>query len=148
MGRKTDIQEAVKMAMRARDRVRLATLRLITAEIKQIEVDQRKILEDADVLQVLERMLKQRKDSIEQFTRGDRPDLALIEEAEVAIIQEFMPEPLSPEELSGLIARVLSDSGASGMQDMGRVMKSLREQVLGRADMSEVSRQVRAALAE
>lgn len=136
------------MAMRARDRVRLATLRLITAEIKQIEVDQRKILEDADVLQVLERMLKQRKDSIEQFTRGDRPDLALIEEAEVAIIQEFMPEPLSPEELSGLIARVLSDSGASGMQDMGRVMKSLREQVLGRADMSEVSRQVRAALAE
>ncbi len=143
---KTRITEAVKDAMRARDKPRLATLRLVTAEIKRVEVDERIEVDDARVLAILDRMIKQRQDSERQYRDAGRPELADAEAAEMQVIREFMPQPLSDAELDALIDAALAETGADGMRAMGQVMGILKPQVQGRADMSQVSARVRARL--
>ncbi len=144
---KLQIGEATKLAMKARDKDRVAALRLVNAEIKRIEVDERRELSDDDVLVILNRMLKQRQDSLGQFESAGREDLAQKERYEIGVIREFMPEPLSEAAVSELIDRAISSTGASGMKDMGKVMAVLRLEVQGRADMGAVSAEVRARLA-
>ena len=144
---KARIADAVKAAMRARERERLGALRLIQAEIKQFEVDERRDPDDPAVLAILNRMLKQRRDSIEQYRQGRREDLALREEAEVAVIREFLPAALAPEEIRARIDQAIAETGASGPRDMGQVMALLKPQLVGRADLAEVSREVRERLA-
>jgi uncharacterized protein len=145
---KTRIAEAVKDAMRARDRERLGALRLIQSEIKQFEVDERREPDDAIILAILNRMLKQRRDSIEQYRKGQREDLATREEAEVAIIREYMPEPLGADAVAALIETAVQEASAAGPKDMGQVMAILKPRLSGRADMAEVSRAVREVLAQ
>jgi len=140
------IAAATKAAMRARQRDRVKALRLINAALKQAEIDGRASLADADVLAVLTKMRKQRRDSLEQFTAADREDLAAIERFEIEVIDEFMPQALSAEELEAAVADTIAAVGATGMRDMGRVMGALRDLLAGRADMGEASRLVRAAL--
>lgn len=140
------ITAAVKDAMRARARDRLGTLRLVQAAIKQYEVDERHAADDAAVLAILNRMLKQRQDSITQYRQGGREDLAAREEAEVVIIREFLPEPLSDEQITARIAVAVAAVGASSLKDMGAVMAVLKPELTGRADMAAVSKQVRAIL--
>ena len=147
MSLKARIQEDVKAAMRAHERERLATLRLVSAAIKQKEVDGRIELDDAQVLAVLEKMLKQRRESIEQYQAAGRSDLADKEQFELDLIQSYMPEPLGEDELSELIRATIDELGASSLRDMGPVMNALRERVQGRADMKAVSEAVRARLA-
>lgn len=132
--------------MRARDRDRLGTLRLITAAIKQREVDERITLDDAQVLAVIDKMVKQRRESIAQFDAAGRTDLADKERAELAILQEFLPAALGEAELEQLIGEAIAASGAQSARDMGAVMALLRPKVQGRADMAEVSRRVKARL--
>ncbi|MDH5179644.1 MAG: GatB/YqeY domain-containing protein [Gammaproteobacteria bacterium] len=142
----TRINEDVKSAMRNKDKERLATLRLITAAIKQKEVDERIELDDTATLVVLDKMLKQRKDSIEQYTKANRTDLADKEEAEVAIIMEYMPTQLSDAEIDQMIVEAIAASGAEGMKDMGKVMGVLKPKLQGRADMGAVSGKIKAKL--
>ncbi|MSQ98725.1 MAG: GatB/YqeY domain-containing protein [Xanthomonadales bacterium] len=146
MSLKAQILDDVKNAMRAQDRERLGALRLISAAIKQIEVDERIELNDAQVLAVLDKMVKQRRESLEQFEKAGREDLAAKERFELGIIQAYMPEPLSAEELTALIRSAIVQLGASSIRDMGPVMNALREQVQGRADMKAVSQAVKAQL--
>ena len=143
---KDRIRQDTVTAMRARDRERLAALRLITSEIKQREVDGRQTLDDAGVLAVLDRMLKQRRDSAEQYRAAGRDELAEAETFEIRVIETYLPAPLSEEELAALVDRAIDESGASSMRDMGGVMTRLRPQVQGRADMAGVSRLVRSRL--
>lgn len=143
---KVTIQDSVKDAMRAKDKDRLNTLRQITAAIKQLEVDNRQDLSDDDIIVVLTKMTKQRKDSLSQFEQAGREDLAVIERAELAIIEEFLPTPLTESELDAAVASAIAESGASSIKDMGAVMNVLRPKVQGRADMGAVSSQVKAAL--
>ena len=143
---KNRINEAVKDAMRAKDKDRLGTLRLATAEFKKIEVDERIELDDARVLAVLDKMIKQRKDSVTQFNQGGRPDLADKEQIEINVLQEFLPAALSDAELEALIKAAIAESGAEGMKDMGKVMALLKPQVQGRADMGAVSQKLKALL--
>ena len=133
--------------MRARDRVRLAALRLVASEIKQREVDGRRPLDDAGVLAVLDRMLKQRRDSVGQYLAAGRDDLAAGESFEIELIESYLPAPLTGEEVAALVNEAIAESGASSMRDMGGVMARLRPNVQGRADMGEVSGLVRARLA-
>ena len=140
------IADATKAAMRARDRERVKALRLVNAAIKQAEIDTRKSLADSDVLAVLAKMRKQRRDSIEQFEAAGREDLAAIERFETAVIDEFMPQALTPEALAAAVADAIAAVGATNMRDMGKVMAHLRGALAGRADMGEASRLVRAAL--
>ena len=147
MSLKSRIQDDVKQAMRARDKARLSVLRLITAAIKQKEVDERIELSDGDVLAVLDKMAKQRRESLEQYRKAGRDDLADQEQFELELLGEFMPEPLGEAELERLIQAAIEETGASSMRDMGAVMAALREQVQGRADMKAVSDSVRARLA-
>ncbi|UAA38050.1 GatB/YqeY domain-containing protein [Paraneptunicella aestuarii] len=142
----TTLKEAQKDAMRAKDKIRLGTIRLALAEVKQREVDTREELTDEDVIALLTKMVKQRHDSIAQFKKADRQDLVDQEQAELEVIQEFLPEPLSDQELQDLIAQAISESGASGMQDMGKVMAWLKPKVQGRADMGKLSGQIKAKL--
>jgi uncharacterized protein YqeY len=144
---KARIQEDVKAAMRARERERLAALRLVSAAIKQKEVDGRVELDDAQVLAVLDKMLKQRRESIEQYQAAGRADLAEKEQFELDLIQSYLPEPLGEDELAELIHATIDELGASSLRDMGPVMNALRERVQGRADMKAVSEAVRARLA-
>jgi hypothetical protein len=144
---KSRIQDDVKQAMRARDKARLSVLRLITAAIKQKEVDERIELSDFEVLAVLDKMAKQRRESLEQYRQAGRDDLADQEQFELELLGEFMPEPLGEAELGRLIQAAIEETGASSMRDMGAVMAALREQVQGRADMKAVSETVRARLA-
>lgn len=146
MSLKNRIYEDVKDAMRAREKARLPVLRLITAAIKQVEVDQRSELDDRGVLMVLDKMAKQRRESIEQYEKYGRDDLARQEQYELDLIKDYLPEPLAEEELSALIAQAIADSGASSMRDMGAVMGLLRDKVQGRADMKAVSNTVRSNL--
>jgi uncharacterized protein YqeY len=146
MSLKHRIQEDVKVAMRARDKDRLGVLRLVTAAIKQKEVDERIEMDDAEVLAVLNKMVKQRRESLEQYEKYDREDLAQQERFELDMLKDYLPEQLSEDALSSLIAQAISDSGASSMKDMGAVMGQLREQVQGRADMKAVSNAVRTKL--
>lgn len=132
--------------MRAQERDRLAVLRMITAAIKQREVDERIELDDNQVLAVLEKMCKQRRESLEQFQAAGRDDLAHKEGYELGVLQEYMPEPLDPAELDAMIAETIKEQGAEGMRDMGPVMNALRDKVQGRADMKTVSQAVREQL--
>lgn len=143
---KGQIQEDVKSAMRARDQRRLTALRLITAAIKQVEVDQRIEMDDTGVLAVLDKMVKQRRDSLEQYQSAGRDDLAAQEKFELDLIANYLPEALSGEELSALIKQAIIDTGASSMRDMGAVMNKLRDKVQGRADMKAVSTAVKEQL--
>lgn len=147
MSLKTRIQDEVKQAMRARDKPRLSALRLVTAAIKQKEVDERVELDDTAVLGVLDKMVKQRRESLEQYEKAGREDLARQEAYELEVLAEFLPEPLGEDELGALIDQAIATTGAESMRDMGAVMASLRDQVQGRADMKAVSNAVRARLA-
>ena len=143
---KAQIQEDVKTAMRARDQKRLTALRLITAAIKQVEIDQRIEMDDKLVLGVLDKMVKQRRDSLEQYLNAGRDDLAAQEQFELELLSVYLPEALSDDELSALIKQAVVDTGASSIRDMGAVMNKLREQVQGRADMKAVSSAVKEQL--
>ena len=140
------VADQVKIAMKARDKERLAALRLMMSEFKRVEVDERIELDDARVLAILDKMTKQRKDSQAQFKEAGRTDLEEKEAFELAIIGEFMPEQLGEEEIASLVANVISQIGASGMQDMGKVMGILKPKVQGKADMSQVSAVVKSRL--
>ncbi len=143
---KATIQEQVKAAMRAKDKARLSTLRLITAAIKQMEVDKRVDLDDNDIIAILTKMCKQRRDSINQYQQAGRDDLAEVEIAELAIIEEFLPTPLTEEEIQAEIEATIAQLGAQGPKDMGKVIGALRPKFQGRADMGAVSKRVKAAL--
>lgn len=143
---KTTIESAVKDAMRARDRARLATLRLVTAEFKRVEVDERIELDDARVLAILDKMLKQRTDSEAQYRAADRADLADQEAAEMVVIRDFMPAALSEAEIDAAIDAAIAASGAESMRDMGKVMSMLKPELQGRADMGAVSGRVKGRL--
>lgn len=143
---KTRINDALKTAMRAKDKARVGVLRLITAEFKRIEVDERIELDDARVLAVLDKMVKQRRDSENQYREAGREELADQERFEIDCIQGFLPKPLSDAELETLVSDAISQSGAESMRDMGKVMGLLKPQVQGRADMGEVSKRIKARL--
>jgi len=140
------INDDVKAAMRAKEKERLQTLRLITSAIKQIEVDTRSEVDEDGVIAVLEKMLKQRKDSIEQFEKAGRDELADIEKAEVLIIKEYMPEQMSDADIDTLIDEAISSTGAASMKDMGKVMGMLKGQLAGKADMGTVSTKIKSRL--
>ena len=146
MSLKERIQQDMKDAMRAADKPRLGTIRLMLAAIKQIEVDERKVLDDVEVTAVLDRMVKQRRESLEQFEKAEREDLAAKERYELEVIQAYLPEPLGEDELSALITSTIKELGASSVRDMGPVMNALRGQVQGRADMKAVSQAVKTQL--
>lgn len=143
---KAQILDDVKTAMRAREQKRLTALRLITAAIKQIEVDKRVELDDQGVLAVLDKMVKQRRDSLQQYETAGRDDLAVQEKYELELIGTYLPEALSDEEVAELIAKAIDETGASSIRDMGVVMNKLRGDVQGRADMKAVSSAVKAQL--
>ena len=141
------LQDEVKGAMRARDKERLATLRLIMAEIKRIEVDERIEMRDDRVIGVLTKMVKQRRDSVTQYRDGGREDLAKKEEAEIELIEAFLPAQLSSEELDAAVSAAIKASSAESMRDMGKVMGHLQDSLAGQADMAAVARIVKAKLA-
>ncbi len=143
---KAKLTEAMKDAMRAQDKDRLGTIRMATAALKQIEVDERVELDDARVLAVLEKMVKQRRESVAAFEQGGRPELAAKEQAEIAVLQSFLPAQLSEAEIDTLISAAISEAGATSARDMGRVMNLLRPQLAGRADTGAVSQKVKAKL--
>lgn len=143
---KDQLNEAMKAALRGGDKRRLGVLRLALAAIKQKEVDERVEVEDADVLAILDKMVKQRRESAAQYEEAGRADLYEQEVYEVEVLTEFMPQPLSEDEISALINEAISESGANGMQDMGKVMGLLQPKARGRADMKAVSAAVRARL--
>ncbi|EPU0256122.1 GatB/YqeY domain-containing protein [Pseudomonas aeruginosa] len=143
---KSRLLDAVKVAMRAQDKPRLTTLRLALADIKRVEVDERIEVDDARVLLILDRMIKQRRDAQRQFSDAGRQDLAEVEAAEILVLQDFMPKPLDDHEIDALIERSIVDSGAQGPQDMGKAMNLLRPQVQGRVDMAQVSQRLKARL--
>ncbi|MGD8908003.1 MAG: GatB/YqeY domain-containing protein [Chromatiales bacterium] len=136
---KTRIQDDIKAAMKAKEKARLATLRLISAAIKQREVDERTELDDTQVLAVLEKMIKQRRDSIAQYQNAGRQELAEQEQSEIAVIEAYMPESLSDEEIAAMIEAAISEADATSMRDMGKVMGLLKPQMQGRADIGKVS---------
>lgn len=140
------INEAVKDAMRAKEKGRLTTLRMATAAFKQIEVDERISPDDTRIIAVLDKMIKQRNDAAQQYDAGNREDLSTIERFEITVLQEFMPAALDEAELNNLIDQAISDTGAEGMKDMGKVMGKLKPQIQGKADMGEVSKQIKARL--
>lgn len=146
MSLKAQITEDMKAAMRAKESARLATIRLILAEIKRKEVDEQIDVDDAQTLAIVEKMIKQRKDSITQFEAGGRADLADIEKAELAILSAYMPAGLSDEEIAAEVAAAVASTGAAGPQDMGKVMGVLKPKLAGRADMTVVSGLVKKAL--
>ena len=147
MSLKAQLTDDMKNAMRAKESERLATIRLVLAEIKRKEVDERIELDDAQVTAVVEKMIKQRKDSITQFEAGGRQDLADIEKKELAVLSTYMPAGLSDEEIVAEVQAAVAASGAAGPQDMGKVMGILKPKLAGRADMPAVSAQVKKALA-
>ena len=146
IGLKDAIQSAVKDAMRAGDRRRLGVLRLITAAIKQREVDERIEMADDMVLPLLDKMVKQRKEALDQYQKAGRDDLADQESFEIGIIQEFLPQPLSESEVESLIDEAIAESGAAELKDMGKVMGVLRPKLQGRADMGAASARVKGKL--
>lgn len=148
MGLKEQITEDMKAAMRAKDTVKLGAIRLLTAAIKQKEVDERVEVTDAHVLAIVEKMIKQRKDSISQFEAGGRQDLADIEKTELAILSVYMPAALSDAEVQAEVAAAIAEVGAAGPQDMGKLMAVLKPKLAGRADMTAVSALVKAALSK
>lgn len=143
---KDDIQAAMKAAMRARDKSRLQTIRLMQAEFKRIEVDERIELDDARVLAILDKMVKQRRDSASQYEQAGRAELADQENYEIGVIQEFLPQPLSEAEILALVDEAIASVDASGMQAMGPVMGQLKPKLQGKADMGQVSALVKEKL--
>ncbi|MCG2583564.1 GatB/YqeY domain-containing protein [Massilia sp. TS11] len=146
MSLKAQITEDMKTAMRAKDSARLATIRLILADIKRKEVDEQIELNDAQTVAVIEKMVKQRKDSITQFEAGGRADLAATEQAELVVLQAYMPAMLSDAEVAAEVAAAVAATGAAGPADMGKVMGVLKGKLAGRADMTQVSALVKKAL--
>jgi uncharacterized protein YqeY len=144
---KQRITDDMKSALRARETARLSAIRLLLAAVLQREVDERKEIADADVLAVIDKMVKQRKDAIVQFEAGNRKDLADAERAEIAVLQSYLPQPLSDAEIDAAIAAAVSRSGAAGPAAMGKIMAELKTEFAGRADMSAVSARVKARLA-
>ena len=143
---KARITEDMKNAMRSKEATRLSTIRMLLAAMKQREVDERIELADTDVVAIIDKMIKQRRESIVQFDAGNRPDLAAVERAEITLLQAYMPQPLSETEIDELIATAVADvanGGAVGMAAMGKVMAAIRPQLAGRADMSIVSAKVK-----
>jgi uncharacterized protein YqeY len=148
MSLKDQITEDMKAAMRAKDAAKLGAIRLITAAMKQKEVDERIELNDAMVLAIIEKMIKQRKDSISQFEAGGRQDLADIEKAEMVILSAYMPAGLTEAEMQAAVSEAVAEVGATGPQDMGKLMAVLKPKLAGRADMTVISAMVKAALAK
>ena len=144
---KDRINEDMKASMKSGDKSRLGVIRMILAAIKQVEVDERIELDDARVIVVLDKMLKQRRESIRQFRDAGRDDLAEVEEAEVIVIQDFLPQPLTEAEIDAMVAQAIADSGATSVKDMGGVMALLKPQMQGRADMAVVSARIKAGFA-
>jgi uncharacterized protein YqeY len=140
------ITEDMKTAMRAKDTPRLGAIRLLQAAIKQREVDERIELDDAQVVAVIEKMLKQRRDSISQYEAANRNDLADVEKFEVSVLQAYMPQALSDAEVEQMVVDAIAASGAAGVKDMGKVMAAVKPQVAGRADMGKVSALIKAKL--
>lgn len=140
------LRDEQKTAMKAKDKIRLGTIRLVISAIRQQEIDEQIILTDDQVLTVLTKMVKQRRDSVSQYQSALRQDLADVELAEIQVLMDFMPQPLSDEEVDALVKNAVTASGATSMQDMGNVMAILRPQVQGRADMGKVSQLVKANL--
>lgn len=146
MSLKAQITDDMKAAMKAGEKDRLATIRLILAALKQKEVDDHVELDDAMILQILDKMVKQRRDSIQQYQNAGRPELADKEQAEIDIIQTYLPEQLSDDEISAMIDAAIADTGASSMKDMGKLMGVLKPKLQGRADMGAVSGLIKARL--
>jgi uncharacterized protein YqeY len=136
----------MKAAMKGGNKARLGVIRLILAAVKQVEVDERITLDNERTIAVLDKMLKQRRESIRQFTDGNRMDLAEIEEAEILVIQDFMPQALTEAEIDAMVSAAVAESGAQSIKDMGKVMALLKTAMQGRADMSVVSQKIKAAL--
>lgn len=147
MSLKARITEDMKTAMKAKEAARLAAIRLLLAAIKQKEVDERVELDDAAVAAVIEKLVKQRKDSVTQYEAAGRQDLADVEKAEIAILATYLPEKMSAEETAAAVAAAVTETGAKGPADMGKLMAVLKPQLAGKADMAEVSKLVKAALA-
>ncbi|KDM92460.1 GatB/YqeY domain-containing protein [Photobacterium galatheae] len=140
------IKNEQKAAMKAKDKARLGAIRLVLAAIKQREVDEKITLTDDDIVAVLTKMVKQRRDSVAQYETAGRQDLADVELAEISVLEEFMPQPLSDDEVAALLDEAIASTGASSMQDMGKLMAVLKPQLQGRADMGKVSQLVKAKL--
>ena len=147
MSLKEQITEDMKTAMRAKDSERLGTIRLLLAAIKQKEVDERVVLDDVAVVAIVDKLMKQRKDSIEAFQKAERTDLADKEAAELVVLQAYLPARLSADEVSAAVKAIVAELGASGPGDMGKVMGAVKAQLAGKADMGQVSAAVKAALA-
>ncbi|MBN2866180.1 MAG: GatB/YqeY domain-containing protein [Thiotrichales bacterium] len=143
---KAQLMAEMKAAMKSKDKERLLVVRAMQAAVKQIEIDNQVTLEDDGVLQVLDKGIKQRREAFQQFTDAGRQDLADVEAYQMSVIQEFMPAALSEDEISGLVEKAMTETGASSMQDMGKVMAILKPVMQGRADMSEVSKLIKAKL--
>ncbi len=146
MSLKTQLTEDMKTAMRAKDQVSLSTIRLINAAIKQFEVDERTEADDAKVISILTKMVKQRKDSAKIYTEAGRQDLADKENAEIEILNRYLPQMMSAEEIKTVVEATIAETGASGMADMGKVMGVLKTRLTGKADMGEVNKVLKAAL--
>lgn len=146
MSLKTRISDDMKAAMRAKDSARLGTIRLLQAAIKQREVDERIELDDNQIIEVIEKMLKQRRDSISQYEAANRQDLADVEKQEVVVLQEYLPQPLTDAELDAILDKVVTDTGAAGIKDMSKVMVAVKPLVIGRADMGKISGLIKAKL--
>lgn len=140
------INNAMKDAMRAKAKDRLGTIRLLTAAIKQYQVDNRAEVDDQTTLAIIDKMVKQRRESIKQYEQANRPELAEVEQTEIGVLQEFLPKQLTEEEILALITKAISDTGAESMRDMGKVMGVLKPQLQGRADMGAVSGKIKAQL--
>ncbi len=148
MSLKTQLTEDMKTAMRAKDQVSLSTIRLINAAIKQFEVDERTEADDAKVISILTKMVKQRKDSAKIYTEAGRQDLADKENAEIEILNRYLPQMMSAEEIKTVVEAAIAETGASGMADMGKVMGVLKTRLAGKADMGEVNKVLKAVLTD
>lgn len=146
MSLKAQISEDMKNAMRAKDSARLGAIRLLQSAIKQREVDERIELSDQDVIGVIEKMLKQRRDSIAAYESANRQDLADVEKFEVSVLQQYLPQALTDDEVAALLDKVVAETGASGVKDMSKVMSAIRPLVVGRADMGKISGLIKARL--
>lgn len=146
MSLKEQIMNDIKTAMKAKDKESVGTIRMLTAAIKQVEVDERRELSDGDILGIVSKMIKQRKDAAEQYAQANRADLEAQELAEIKILDGYLPEQLSAEAVKALVEEVIQQTGASGMQDMGKVMGQVKAKVAGQADMGQVGQIVKAAL--
>lgn len=147
MSLKDQITEDMKTAMRAKDSVRLGTIRLLLAAVKQKEVDERVVVDDAMLVGIIDKLIKQRKDSVAAYTQAQRQDLADAESNEIKVLQAYLPQRLSGDEISAAVAAIVASVGAKGPSDMGKVMGAVKAQLAGKADMALVSQAVKAALA-